>query len=67
MIRLTEAQRAAAIALKTERPAVIEGTNVIADDDERRAWYLKVRQRMKERNVSDMLVKEFCDLAGVPD
>jgi hypothetical protein len=64
---LTEQQRKAARELRTERPPVIEGTNVIPHDGARIRWFDSVTVTMHESGVSSTDVWEFCDIAGVPD
>jgi hypothetical protein len=64
---LTEQQRKTARELRTERPPVIEGTNVVLRDEARSRWYDKVIAAMHENSVASSDVCEFCDIAGVPD
>ena len=54
--------------LRFSRPDVYEGTNVIANPDERADYYRKVTtaiQALDLRSGDD--IGRFCDLAGVPD
>ncbi len=64
---LTEQQHKTARELRTERPPVIDGTNVIPQDGARKRWYDKVIVAMREGGVASVDVWDFCDIAGVPD
>jgi hypothetical protein len=64
---LTEQQRKTARELRTERPPVLAGTNVILNGGARDRWYDKVIVTMRETSVASSDVWEFCDIAGVPD
>lgn len=65
---LTKEQIEAASRLLEERPLVLPGTRVILNDRKRVIWYNKVTRTMKELKIIEAVaVKEFCDLAGVPD
>lgn len=65
---LTETQVKAAQEMRTLRPAVIPGTNVIPDDAQRRAWYKQVTATMERVGISGLSrdIEEFCNIAGVP-
>jgi hypothetical protein len=67
MLRLSLSQRDAAVALRTQRPPVLEGTRVILDDQDRKAWYDAVYSEMERIELPKSLVNAFCDVAGVPD
>lgn len=74
-------QLAMAQALRADRPAVIPGTNVISDPQQRRAFYDRVMVAMEQVGLgctTDAMtadqareltakVNAFCDAAGVPD
>lgn len=64
---LNEAQRTAAAMLRVNRPAVYDGTNIVADDRARTRWYNDVRKAMDDHGVKGAAVQAFCDIAGVPD
>lgn len=65
---LNAEQRAEAQRLRHARPAVLVGTNVIADEKLRLAWYEEVSASIKALGFKDQnAVAEFCDVAGVPD
>lgn len=65
--KLTRIQRALAKSLFIARPGVLPGTRVIPGTKKREAWYAKVREAMIREKVPDACVREFCDIAGVPD
>jgi len=65
---LTKDQQMLAIELLIDRPTVIAGTRVIADEKLRGEWYALVTKAMHHVGITEREdVKAFCDLAGVPD
>jgi hypothetical protein len=65
---LTAAQKRAAANLLRERPMTYDNTRVIVDEGQKKAWFDKVYETMKEvgiRTYKD--IQKFCDIAGVPD
>jgi hypothetical protein len=65
---LTATQTLVAADLLSKRPAVLPGTRVILNDNERTRYYDEVNKAMKHHGIKDSVAcNEFCDLAGVPD
>ena len=65
---LTPLQRGAASHLFAIRPPVVPGTRVVLSNKMREHWYGEVTDTMhKQKVTSPEQVKEFCDLAGVPE
>lgn len=65
---LTKDQIEAAQALFNSRPPVIPGTRVVIKQSERNRWYQRITDAMAALGVHDAdAVREFCDLAGLPD
>jgi hypothetical protein len=58
--------RDAAKALREARPAVVPGSNAIANTKQRMEWYATVNAALERLEVSARDVPTFCDLAGVP-
>jgi hypothetical protein len=65
---LTATQTLVAADLLSKRPAVLPGTRVILNDNERTRYYDEVTKAMQHHGVkTPQAVNTFCDLAGVPD
>lgn len=65
---LTTDQKLAARQLLAQRPLVIPGTRAIPNETARREWFDSVFAEMRIHAVNTPReIKEFCDLAGVPD
>ena len=66
--KLNAQQLLAAVNCRDNRPTVLPGTNVILDDAARKEWFDLVCERMEKHGIKEPLqIKEFCDVAGVPD
>lgn len=65
---LTPIQKRAAQRMFNYRPLVIPGTRVIANQQEREAWYRRVTLTMQRYGIKGQSnIDVFCNIAGVPD
>ena len=64
---LTEKQKKAARTMLKRRPPTISSTRIVINREKREAWYAAVRRTMDQLGVENIDVREFCDIAGVPD